>query len=198
MAVDVLARSAAQAEVGHRATGTRWSRIPVHAAEDACEAFQAEDTRAARFGRFYDQTSPLAFSLALRITGDTAAAGMVCESAYLRAWRDGDQSPFRERETVLLERVRSSALETLRESALSAPRPPKPNSNAHKRIWVRTYLHSLESNCRTTIELACYRGMNAPEIGALTGQPVAAVRKALRDGMLQLAANLRATGRIAR
>ncbi len=142
------------------------------------------------FAAFYDDTSRTAYSFALHLTGDAAAAERVCEAAYLDCVNVLQQLDGSARQEHLLEAVRSHALKG------GWLRPVSPASSAPDSAGaaVRAGLDSLPPPARRALELAFFGGLRAGEIAQLLDVPPAQVRALMREGLLALGKAARPDG----
>jgi RNA polymerase sigma-70 factor (ECF subfamily) len=150
------------------------------------------------FADFYEATTSAAFSLCMRITGESASAQDACEAAYIQFWREGPESARTGpgREQMLLDLVREHALAVARRFE-----PPKGISTHPGEsplvVNVRA-LHAglgrLDDLSRRTLELAYFGGLTLPELTQILGMPLAEVRQRLREALLTLAAFTRPAG----
>ncbi len=166
--------------------------------QGAASAVTGSDSTA--FGTFYDQTSRLAYGLALRITGDAEQSSAACESAYLQLWEESEglASATLEQEAKLLEQVRMHAIRSCRERMIEPVRSAEPLRTYELATTLRQQLERVEPMAARAIELAYYGGLNVTEIAEMLGQPVAALRATMRGALLQLGATIPAgqeTGR---
>lgn len=142
---------------------------------------------------FYARTSANAFGLALRITGDSAAAELACEDAYaaLGATASGIEDALR---------LEARFLASVREFAL-ARRPADARVNADssdpaERSYtivnaVRDSLATLDPLAQQALDLAYFGGLNVQQIAEVTGKPASELRPILRDALLRLGAATR-------
>lgn len=156
------------------------------------------------FAAFYDETSPIAYGLALRILGNAEDAGETVVDAYFQVWKhaaafDPGRGTAVAWLTVL---VRSRALDRLRARA-ARPRPPAedyeldllrdpaPNAeqsaeSAQARERLRHALSSLLPEHRRLLTLAYFEGKSQSEIAAFCGAPLGTVKTRMRSALLQL------------
>ena len=137
----------------------------------------------ARFEAFYERTAGAAYSLALRITGDSGRAARACEAAYGDAWggRGGADEP---REHDLLARVRVRALEI----GGVSPSTEDEDGSYIGAEQVRDVLGRQRPEVRRALELAYFGGLPVSEISELLGVSAPPLRAALREVLLELAA----------
>lgn len=134
----------------------------------------------------FDRLAPVAYSLALRITGDRRTAELACERAM--AVVVASTAEDRALEAAFLEAVREQAL---------ALAPTQASSAGRERTYllataVRAHLDSFEPAVRTALDLAYFGGMDLASIAAAVGTKTEELRPRLRAALLQLAAATRA------
>jgi len=151
----------------------------------------------------YDRSSPLLFTLALRILGDRHEAGALLQEVYLDLWRKslrydpGRGAPIAwlaaAVRTRALERVRArparSGEERPREEGGAAAEYAKPDRELHE--LVGRAVERLDEDRRRAIDLAYFGGLSAEEIATRTGAPVETVKASIRAGMAELKSVLR-------
>jgi len=152
----------------------------------------------------YDRVSAAAYGLALRITGDTAAAEDVVQEALLRVWRRADRyEPARGAARAwLLRLVRNAAIDQVRargargraeegaaaEDVAAPERPDEALLRFERGRRVRAALDELPREQRRVIEIAYFEGLSHSEIAAREGAPLGTVKTRIRDGVLRLRA----------
>jgi len=161
----------------------------------------------------YDRYSSAAMGLALRTTGDRAAAEDVVQEAFWRVWRRADT--FRGQRGAfsswLFGIVRNLCIDTLRRrrpqdqiaadadqwvEQLSDPAGDVPEIAAlrARHQQVRAVVASLPSDQRRVIVLAFFGGMTRQEIAAATGEPLGTIHTRARLGLEKLREALRRQG----
>jgi RNA polymerase sigma-70 factor (ECF subfamily) len=154
----------------------------------------------------YDRVSAAAYGLALRITGDTAAAEDVVQESLLRVWRGADRyEPARGAARAwLLRLVRNAAIDHVRargardraeggvatdaEEIAAPERPDEALLRVERGRRVRAALDELPPEQRRAIETAYFEGLSHSEIAARDGTPLGTVKTRIRDGVLRLRA----------
>jgi RNA polymerase sigma-70 factor, ECF subfamily len=170
------------------------------AARDRPEAFEA----------LYDRYSKLAYTVAMRVLDDRAAAEDVVQDAFLSVWRRS--TTYRsERGSVrawICTIVRNRAIDRLRgehgrarfelslehtsdEASLSDTWTEVLASLSRERI--RKALHELPAEQRQTIELAYWSGMSQTEICRAMNVPLGTVKGRARLAMSKLRESLQGT-----
>jgi len=152
---------------------------------------------------FYDQTSALAFGLALRILGDHSAAEDVLLEVYLQVWKQagaydasrGSPSAWLltltrcraidQRRSLRRDRA-TEPLEVAGEIGCDAAGPESLTMAAERHRLVRKALASLNAEQREVIHLAYFGGLSHSEIAHQLGQPLGTVKTRIRTGMMQL------------
>jgi RNA polymerase sigma-70 factor, ECF subfamily len=157
----------------------------------------------------YDETSPLVYSLALRILRDQYAAEDVTIDVYTQVHGQASRyDPSRGNpSTWLLTLTRSRAIDRLRvenlrrgreeplaeapELASLAVDPEECSVTTEVRHIVQRGLAMLPPEQREVIEIAYYAGLSHSEIAAQLGQPLGTVKTRIRSGMMLLREHLR-------
>jgi RNA polymerase sigma-70 factor (ECF subfamily) len=155
----------------------------------------------------YDRYRTLAYSIALRVTGDAALAEDVLQDAFLGAWRhagryvEGKGSV----KTWLLAIVHHRAIDAIRRrrpttslpereeappAALTLPDPWGEVAAGLDAAAVREALATLPEAQREAIELAYFGGLTQQEIAARTGAPLGTVKGRMRLALLALRRHL--------
>jgi len=156
------------------------------------------------FRQFYELTSGLVNSLALRILGNAADAEEIVVDVYSKAWRTAGS--FNEcRGTPLawlLMMTRSLAIDRFRQRS-SRPRatedetrlallassdddPETLTAGAEHRQIVRKALAKLSSEQQEVLRLAFYSGLSHSELATELGQPLGTVKTRIRLGLQQM------------
>ena len=146
----------------------------------------------------YDRYSPLVYSVALRVLGDTGNAEDVLQEVFMQLWRnpdlfDADRGNLGAWLAVI---ARNRAIDALRrrkpdtdiedvilsvsyDMSLAADR----SRAMHK---IREVLGSMPGPQRTAVELAYFEGLSHTEIASKTGEPLGTVKTRIRAGLLSL------------
>ena len=161
--------------------------------------------------QLYAQYGVMAFSIAVRITGDRAAAEDVVQESFLGAWRNAARY-VNGRGTVktwLLSIVHHRAIDSIRRRRQTtelpdneAPLPPPlvlPDTWAEvaaglDRDAIRSALGRISDVQREAIELAYFGGLTQGEIAERTGVPLGTVKGRMRLGLDGLRAAMLAIG----
>ena len=155
----------------------------------------------------YDRYRVMAYSIALRVTGDASLAEDVLQDAFLGAWRhagryvEGRGSV----KTWLLAIVHHRAVDAVRRrrptNALPETEDVTPAALTVPDLWgdvaagldadtVRAALDVLPDVQREAIELAYFGGLTQIEIADRTGAPLGTVKSRVRLGLLAMRAEL--------
>lgn len=151
----------------------------------------------------YDQYRTMAYSIALRITADSAMAEDVVQDAFLGAWRNAARyiETRGSVRTWLLSIVHHRAVDAVRRRRPTAELPegetPPPAALVAPDIWtevagrldaetVRSALRSLPDAQREALELAYFAGLTQKEIAARTGAPLGTIKSRVRLGLLAM------------
>ena len=159
----------------------------------------------------YDRYRTMAYSIALRITTDTALAEDVVQEAFLGAWRNASRyvEGRGSVKTWLLSIVHHRAVDALRRRRPTTQLPdldavpPAPLTlpdvwpevaGRLLRLEILTALRSLSEVQREAIELAYFGGLTQQEIAARTGTPLGTVKSRMRLGLLAMRRELLGAG----
>jgi RNA polymerase sigma factor (sigma-70 family) len=155
----------------------------------------------------YDRYRTVAYSIALRVTGDATLAEDVLQDAFLGAWRhaarytEGRGSV----KTWLLAIVHHRAVDAVRRrrptAALPESKDVAPPTLTLPDVWgevsadldadtVRGALAVLPDAQREAIELAYFGGLTQQEIADRTGAPLGTVKGRMRLGLLAMRKHL--------
>jgi RNA polymerase sigma-70 factor (ECF subfamily) len=149
----------------------------------------------------YDQYRTMAYSIALRMTADSALAEDVVQEAFLGAWRNAPRyiETRGSVRTWLLSIVHHRAVDAVRRRRptveLPEPEATPPTALTAPDIWpevagrleaesVRSALRLLPDAQREALELAYFVGLTQQEIAARTGTPLGTVKSRVRLGLL--------------
>ena len=157
-------------------------------------------------GRLYDLLGKPLYSLAVRITNDSAEAQDVVQDVFLQLWnKAADFQPSRgsyfswaatltRNRALDRVRMRKRRGEIIRESAGDiAPARPDDDLDSSDALWirekavaVRSALAGLPDEQRTAIELAFFSGLTQQQISERLGDPLGTVKARIRRGLLRL------------
>ena len=155
----------------------------------------------------YDRYRAMAYSIALRVTGDASLAEDVLQDAFLGAWRHAGRY-VEGRGTVktwLLAIVHHRAVDAVRRrrptNALPETEDVTPAALTVPDLWgdvaagldadtVRAALDVLPDVQREAIELAYFGGLTQQEIATRTGAPLGTVKGRMRLGLLAMRRHL--------
>ena len=155
----------------------------------------------------YDRYRTVAYSIALRVTGDASLAEDVLQEAFLGAWRHaGRYAEGRGSvKTWLLAIVHHRAVDAVRRrrptTALPETTDVAPPALTLPDVWgevsadldadtVRGALDVLPEAQREAIELAYFGGLTQQEIASRTGAPLGTVKGRMRLGLLAMRRHL--------
>jgi RNA polymerase sigma-70 factor, ECF subfamily len=148
----------------------------------------------------YDAYRTMAYSIALRMTADSALAEDIVQDAFLGAWRNAA------RYVEMRGSVRTWLLSIVHHRAVDAVRRRRPTSELPELdaappaaltapdVWpdvagrldaeaVRSALRSLPEAQREALELAYFSGLTQQEIAERTGAPLGTVKSRVRLGL---------------
>lgn len=181
---------------------------PEQLSDEVLAARVARGDRTA-FETLYDRHASIVLGLALRITGERAAAEDILQETFWRVWQSAaDYQPARGPFIGWLFRIaRNLAIDAYRRrsarpQAISAEmadagpildRVPDPAINVSEQAQsnvrarqVRDAMKSLPSEQRQVIELAYFYGMTRQEIAETTGEPLGTIHTRARLGLQKL------------
>ncbi len=189
-----------------RATPLATSASAFEPADDADRAVLSRVAAGdlAALEELYDRYRTMAYSLALRITADPAAAEDVVQDAFLGVWRNVARY-VEGRGTVrtwFLSIVHHRAIDAIRRRrpAVALPDPeagPSPVALRLPDVWtevagrldavaVRRALADLTDVQREALELGYFGGLTQQEIAERTGAPLGTVKSRVRLGLIAL------------
>ena len=151
----------------------------------------------------FERYGAMAYSVALRITGEPTAAEDVVQDAFLGAWRNADRFVGSKglARTWLLSIVHHRAIDAIRRrrpaGELPDPEAATPDSLTLPDVWgevsreldrsaIRAALQTISPIQREAIELAFFGGLTQVEVAARTGAPLGTVKSRMRLGLLGL------------
>jgi RNA polymerase sigma-70 factor (ECF subfamily) len=157
--------------------------------------------------RDYDAYGVQAYSVALRMLGDSSRAEDVVFESFLRLWKESDRfDPERESlRSHLIASVRRLALDELKGPGASQAELAAHPVDFRSDIWngatpgavgkaVREGMADLPSDQRQALELACFTGYSYEEIAEATQTPVTSVKSAMRSALEKLHSFLQVRG----
>lgn len=157
------------------------------------------------FSQLYDQSSPLLYTLAVRILGNREEAAELLQEVYLEVWRKvarydvGRGTPVAWLITLTrsraIDRLRARGARSQRSEPLDGaathvpdrgPGPFEAQADQEMRKLVSGALGNLPAAQQQAIELAYYEGLTHMEIAARLNQPLGTVKTRIKLGMAKL------------
>jgi RNA polymerase sigma-70 factor, ECF subfamily len=159
------------------------------------------------FGRLYDRSSEVLFTLSLRMLGDREEAEDLLQEVYTEVWRKSVRYDARRGSPMawLITLTRSRGIDRLRartsrghgmtDSIDDAPvaqtqgRDPTPfdqQADAEVRVMVMKALVELPAAQRQALELSYYEGLSHSEIAERLKEPVGTIKTRIKLGMSKL------------
>ncbi len=148
--------------------------------------------------QLYERYSPIVYSVALRVLGDTAAAEDVLQEVFMQLWRSPD----------LFDASRGSLPGWLaviaRNRAIDLLRKRRPETDITEVVvsiepdlasgaeWsralekIRHALGSMPTPQRSALEMAFFEGLTHTEIAAKTSEPLGTIKTRIRAGLVAL------------
>ena len=163
------------------------------------------------FEQLYERHSRIVYSLVLRILRQGSTAEEVVQDVFLHVWRnsahyDANRGPFI---PWLLTLARNRALDNLRlkserqrrreeqtempPQVVAAPQFDQALDEKRRADRVRSLIAALPTQQRKAIELAYFDGMSHSEIAAALKEPLGTVKSWIRNALLRMKEELRAT-----
>lgn len=159
-------------------------------------AIRAGDQNA--MAALYDRYSPVVYSVALRVLGDTGAAEDVQQDVFMQLWRNpGAFDASRGNLGAWLAVItRNRAIDTLRkrrpqddlEDVILSVVPDLAADADRSRIAtkIRELLGAMPPAQRSALEMAYYEGLTHTEIASKTGEPLGTIKTRIRAGLIAL------------
>ncbi len=159
----------------------------------------------------YDRYRTMAYSIALRITAESALAEDIVQEAFLGAWRNAGRyvEGRGSVKTWLLAIVHHRAIDAIRRRrpttelperegvpppALTAPDIWAEVAGKLLRLEILAAMRSLSDVQREAIELAYFGGLTQQEVAARTATPLGTVKSRIRLGLLAMRRELLGAG----
>jgi RNA polymerase sigma-70 factor (ECF subfamily) len=146
----------------------------------------------------YDRYSPVVYSVALRVLGDTAAAEDIQQDVFLQLWRnpgafDASRGNLGAWLAVItrnraIDALRKRRPETDPEDVVLSVVPDMAGEADRSRVAekVRGVLGTMPASQRSALEMAYFEGMTHTEIAAKTGEPLGTIKTRIRTGLIAL------------
>ena len=148
--------------------------------------------------QLYERYSPIVYSVALRVVGDTAAAEDVLQEVFMQLWRrpnvfDASRGSLPAWLAVI---ARNRAIDSLRkrrpETDITEVVVSIEPDLAGEAEWnralekIRRTLVSMSPSQRSALEMAFFEGLTHTEIASKTGEPLGTIKTRIRAGLLTL------------
>ena len=159
-------------------------------------AIRAGDASA--MASLYDRYSPVVYSVALRVLGDTGAAEDIQQDVFMQLWRnpgafDASRGNLGAWLAVItrnraIDALRKRRPETDPEGVVLSVVPDMAGEADRSRVAqkVRGVLSTMPGVQRSALEMAYYQGMTHTEIAAKTGEPLGTIKTRIRAGLIAL------------
>ena len=148
--------------------------------------------------QLYDRYSPIIYSVALRVLGDTGAAEDILQEVFLQLWRSPDMFDASRGSMPgwLAVIARNRAIDSLRkrrpETDITEVVVSVEPDLAAKAEWsraadkIRGALGGMPGPQRSALEMAFFEGLTHTEIAEKTGAPLGTVKTRIRAGLMTL------------
>ena len=148
--------------------------------------------------QLYDRYSPIVYSVALRVLGDTAAAEDILQEVFMQLWRSPElfDSTRGNLGAWLAVIARNRSIDALRKrrpesdvtDILVSVEPDLAGDADRTRAMekVRGALSKMPSAQRAALEMAYFEGLTHTEIASKTGEPLGTIKTRIRGGLLSL------------
>jgi RNA polymerase sigma-70 factor, ECF subfamily len=148
--------------------------------------------------QLYERYSPIVYSVALRVLGDTAAAEDILQEVFMQLWRHADSFDASRGSLPgwLAVITRNRAIDSLRKRRLESDIAEIVVSTepdlASRMEWtraleiIRTALGSMPAPQRSALEMAFFDGLTHIEIAEKTGDPLGTIKTRIRAGLATL------------
>jgi RNA polymerase sigma-70 factor (ECF subfamily) len=148
--------------------------------------------------QLYDRYSPIIYSVALRVLGDTGAAEDILQEVFLQLWRSPDMFDASRGSMPgwLAVIARNRAIDSLRkrrpETDITEVVVSVEPDLAGKAEWsraadkIRGVLGGMPAPQRSALEMAFFEGLTHTEIAEKTGEPLGTVKTRIRAGLMTL------------
>ncbi len=148
--------------------------------------------------QLYDRYSPIVYSVALRVLGDTAAAEDILQEVFMQLWRNPElfDSTRGNLGAWLAVIARNRSIDALRKrrpesdvtDVLVSVEPDLAGEADRTRAMekVRGALSKMPSAQRAALEMAYFEGLTHTEIASKTGEPLGTIKTRIRGGLLSL------------
>ena len=146
----------------------------------------------------YDRYSPVVYSVALRVLGDTGAAEDIQQDVFMQLWRnpgafDASRGNLGAWLAVItrnraIDALRKRRPETDAEDVVLSVMPDMAGEADRSRVAekVRGVLVAMPASQRSALEMAYFEGMTHTEIAAKTGEPLGTIKTRIRAGLIAL------------
>jgi len=149
-------------------------------------------------GQLYERYSPIVYSVALRVLGDTGAAEDVLQDVFMQLWRSPDvfDATRGSMPGWLAVVTRNRAIDSLRKRRPEADitdivvsiEPDLAGAAESSRALekIRSALGGMPPPQRSALEMAFFEGLTHTEIAEKTGEPLGTIKTRIRAGLLNL------------
>jgi RNA polymerase sigma-70 factor (ECF subfamily) len=148
--------------------------------------------------QLYERYSPIVYSVALRVLGETGAAEDILQEVFMQLWRSPDvfDASRGSLPAWLAVITRNRAIDFLRKRRPEAnitdvvvciePDLVRGAEWSRAREKIRDALGSMPPPQRSALEMAFFDGLSHNEIAEKTGEPLGTIKTRIRAGLLTL------------
>ena len=147
--------------------------------------------------QLYERYSPIVYSVALRVLGDTGAAEDILQDVFMQLWRrpDSFDASRGSLPAWLAVITRNRAIDSLRKrrpetdiaDVIVSVQPDLAGAEWSRALdKIRGALGNMPAPQRSALEMAYFEGLSHTEIAERTGEPLGTVKTRIRSGLLAL------------
>jgi RNA polymerase sigma-70 factor (ECF subfamily) len=147
--------------------------------------------------QLYERYSPIVYSVALRVLGDTGAAEDILQDVFIQLWRrpDSFDASRGSLPAWLAVITRNRAIDSLRKrrpetdiaDVIVSVQPDLAGAEWSRALEkIRGVLGSMPPPQRSALEMAYFEGLSHTEIAERTGEPLGTIKTRIRSGLLTL------------
>ena len=147
--------------------------------------------------QLYERYSPIVYSVALRVLGDTGRAEDILQDVFMQLWRrpDSFDASRGSLPAWLAVITRNRAIDSLRKrrpetdiaDVILSVQPDLAGAEWSRALdKIRGALGNMPTPQRSALEMSYFEGLSHTEIAERTGEPLGTVKTRIRSGLLAL------------